>query len=167
MLDSIMAAEPASQTIKLSESARPSTQPNSTEERPSAAPSIHSPPLTRSEVVLTAKKSPLDTATALVEQYLQTLPFPDQQTAYRHHTVQFLRLYGEYYLESKTILKAQREESAYCTRNCTLKLNFQPRDRVAEKPAYLSLKSEISSFSEKCKHEGGTTLSPRSPLEQR
>ena len=81
--------------------------------------------------------------------------FPDQQTAYRHHAVQFLRLFGEYYMESKMILKAQREGSAYRTRNCTVKLNFQPRDRIVERPAYLSLKSEISSFSDTCKQEGG------------
>jgi hypothetical protein len=90
-----------------------------------------------------------------VERFLQTLPFPDQQTAYRHHAVQFMRLFGEYYMESKTILKAQKEGSAFRTRNCTVKLNFQPRDQIVERPAYLSLKNEISSFSDTCKHEGG------------
>lgn len=142
MSDQQMPEESASQSSPLAADDRLATQSN----LESAAIAVSTikiattiPPVTTSAL---PKKSPLEHARGLANEFLQTLRFPSQRFEYERRANEFIELYAEYYCESKNIFKAEKERLRLGTKHCGCFFNFQPRERVKEGQAYQSLAGE-------------------------
>ena len=92
------------------------------------------------------KPSPLQAAKEIVERFLETLQYPDYRLLFGKYAMEYLTLYAEYYCESKVIQKAEENGFHPGARNCGCYLNFQPRERVKESPAYKTLADESSAI---------------------
>jgi hypothetical protein len=142
MSDKQMPEESASQSSPLAADDRLATQSN-LESAAIAASTIKTvtttPPVISSAL---PKKSPLEHARGLANEFLQTLRFPSQRFEYERRANEFIELYAEYYCESKNIFKAEKERLRLGTKHCGCFFNFQPRERVREGQAYQSLAGE-------------------------
>ena len=140
-----MSTEPASQPNLTSEDGRLAAQPTP------ALTNTDISDLSVSWAPPSSKMSPKEAAVNHVEAFLQTLRYSDQQRAYKNHALKYLTVFGDYYCESKKIVKARGEGENYCPPNCTVKLPFQPIEGVKGDPAYLSLANELAAFTKQTK----------------
>lgn len=141
----MMSTEPASQPNLTSEDGRPAAQPTPTTTNTDISD------LSVSWAPPSSKMAPREAAVNHVESFLQTLRYSDQQRAYKNHALKYLAVFGDYYCESKKIVKALGEGENYCPPNCTVKLPFQPIEGVKGDAAYLSLANELAAFTKQTK----------------
>lgn len=88
------------------------------------------------------KRSPLEIAAQFLGNFVQTLQWPMQISAYQEFGEEFLRLYSQWYHERQNIKKAEAQ-GAYKPTACRVNSGFlQPCDRAKGGPAYLSLRNE-------------------------
>jgi len=106
-----MSTEPASQPNLTSEDGRPAAQPTPTTTNTDISD------LSVSWAPPSSKMAPREAAVNHVESFLQTLRYSDQQRAYKNHALKYLVVFGDYYCESKKIVKARGEGENYCPPN--------------------------------------------------
>ena len=55
--------------------------------------------------------SPLSAAIAVINEFVQTLPYAEQRSVFRDNTTRYIEAFAEYYREAKSLLRRRRVNS--------------------------------------------------------
>lgn len=145
MLDQPMSSESASQNTTLIADDRLATQPDIERAAIAASPfkiNTNIPAVDSSDA--SSKKTPLEAARDLANEFLQTLCFASQRSAYERRANEYIELFAEYYCESKNIIRMEKDRPRPSTKNCGCFFNFQPREGIKEIQAFKNLEGEAN-----------------------
>ena len=89
--------------------------------------------------------SPLSAAIAVIDEFVQTLPYTEQRSVFRDNATRYIEAFAEYYREAKSLLQT-KSQSDVIPKNCQITVPIQPSDRVKESQAYKTLAANVAGF---------------------
>jgi hypothetical protein len=89
--------------------------------------------------------SPLSAAIAVIDEFVQTLPYAEQRSVFRDNATRYIEAFAEYYREAKSLLQT-KSQSDVIPKNCQVTVPIQPSERVKESQAYKTLAANVAGF---------------------